>query len=102
LPRSVQREHRHGSSVRAMFASKNPSRRDGVAAAPLFHTLKGGLGILVGALSSRANVCYVAVETIERRDGGGFRIRANGDWTEADHVIIACPAWAAAQLLASS
>jgi oxygen-dependent protoporphyrinogen oxidase len=102
LPRFVQMEQKHGSLVRAMLASKNASRRDGAAAPPLFQTLKGGLGKLVEALASRAQVCHAAAETIERRDGGGFRIRANGDWTEADHVIVACPAWAAAQLLASA
>ena len=30
---------------------------------------------------------------------GGFRVRVNGDWMDADHLIVACPAWAAGELL---
>jgi oxygen-dependent protoporphyrinogen oxidase len=36
-----------------------------------------------------------------QRNGNAFRVRADGDWIDADHVIVACPAWAAADLLDS-
>jgi oxygen-dependent protoporphyrinogen oxidase len=39
------------------------------------------------------------VETIERREAGGYRVHVNGNWMDADHVVVACPAWAAAELL---
>jgi len=45
-------------------------------------------------------ICRAQAETIEPREGGGFRIRAEGNWMEADHLIAACPAWAAAEFLA--
>lgn len=96
LPRFLQMEAKYGSLVRGVLAS----RGSGTSAVPLFRTLKSGLGTLTGALASRVKVCHAQAETIERREGGGFRIRAQGNWMEADHVIVACPAWAAAELLA--
>jgi oxygen-dependent protoporphyrinogen oxidase len=73
------------------------SKSQGSAGGSLFRTLKGGLGTLVDAVSKRLTVRHHAVEAIEKRDNG-FRVRAAGDWIEADHVILACPAWAAAGL----
>jgi len=95
LPRFVQMEAKYGSLVRAVL----DLRGKGGSSGPLFRTLKSGLGKLTGALASRAQICHAEAQTIERREGGGFRIRAEGGWREADHVIAACPAWAAAQLL---
>ncbi len=34
------------------------------------------------------------------RSGSGFRVRAGGQWMNADQVIVACPAWSAARLVA--
>ena len=96
LPRFLQMEAQYGSLVRGVLNS----RGKGGSGAPLFRTLKSGLSKLTGALASRVKVCRARAETIERREGGGFRIRAEGNWMQADHVIVACPAWAAAQLLA--
>ena len=40
-------------------------------------------------------------ERVERSsETADFRVRAGGEWIEADHVILACPAWSAAQMLA--
>ena len=96
LPRFLQMEAQHGSLVRGVLNS----RVKGASSAPLFRTLKTGLGTLTGALASRVKMCRAQAETIERREAGGFRIRAQGNWMEADHVILACPAWAAGELLA--
>jgi protoporphyrinogen/coproporphyrinogen III oxidase len=41
------------------------------------------------------------VEAIDRRGGVGFRVRVNGDWMDAGRVVVACPAWAASDLLGS-
>ena len=95
LPRFVQMEAKYGSLVRGVVNS-----RQGGSSGPLFRTLKSGLGTLTGMLASRVKICRAQAETIERRESGGFRIRAEGHWMEADHVIVACPAWAAAELLA--
>ena len=93
LPRFVEMERKTGSLARALMSSRTGGRKE-----PLFRTLKSGLGCLVERLAARANVIHGAVEAIERRDSG-FRVRANGDWMEAEHVVVACPAWAAADLL---
>jgi oxygen-dependent protoporphyrinogen oxidase len=93
LPRFLQMEAKYGSLGRAVMQSKS----QGSAGGSLFRTLKGGLGTLVDAVSKRLTVRHHAVEAIEKRDNG-FRVRAAGDWIEADHVILACPAWAAAGL----
>jgi oxygen-dependent protoporphyrinogen oxidase len=64
----------------------------------LFRTLKNGLGQLVEALKPSADVIEGTVETLER-NGTGFRARANGNWIEAEHVVVATPGGAAAKLL---
>ena len=94
LPRFLQMEGKYGSLVRGVLAGRSGAAPSG----PLFRTLKGGLGTLVGALASRVKVCRADVETIER-SGSGFSIRAGGERMEADQVIVACPAWSAAHLV---
>jgi oxygen-dependent protoporphyrinogen oxidase len=96
LPRFLQMEAKYGSLVRGVL----DLRGRGGSSGPLFRTLKKGLGTLIGALAARAKVCRARAESIERRAGGGFRIRTDNNWMEADHVIVACPAWSAAQILA--
>jgi oxygen-dependent protoporphyrinogen oxidase len=92
LPRFVEMERTHGSLVRALMKV-----RPAESGVPLFRSLKGGLGCLVDRLAASANVLHGEAEALERaRDG--FRVRVNGDWMEAAHVILACPAWAAAKL----
>ncbi len=99
LPRFLEMEAKFGSLVRGVLAgqAKAPPGPRG----PLFRTLKTGLGSLVGALTSRVKVTQATVETIERGSGQSpFQVRAGGDWIEADHVIVACPAGAASHVLA--
>jgi protoporphyrinogen/coproporphyrinogen III oxidase len=92
LPRFLEMEARTGSLGRAVMAAKSANSAGG----SLFRTLKGGMGSLIGALSKGVCVRQEKVETIEP----GFRLRAGGDWIAADHVIVACPAWSAAEVLA--
>jgi len=105
LPRFAEMEAKYGSLSRAVLASRGNSKTKPGAGASrstggsLFKTLKGGLGTLVDALSSRVNLRQQEAETIERLEGGGFRVRAGGGWIEGSHVIVACPAWAAARLV---
>ena len=98
LPRFLEMEAKYGSLVRAVLASqaKAPAGPRG----PLFGTLKGGLGSLVTALAGRVNVTHADAGTVERATASdGFRVRAGDGWIEADHVIAACPAWAASSLV---
>ena len=50
------------------------------------------------ALSSHAKIVHAGVETIVR-EGSGFLVRVDGEWISADRVVLACPAWAAGQLV---
>jgi oxygen-dependent protoporphyrinogen oxidase len=91
----AEMERKSGSLARAVLNSPAPKQSSGT----LFRTLKGGLGTLTDKLAEGAAVRHGAVETIERH-GAGFRVRVNGDSMDAAGVILACPAWAAAGLLA--
>jgi oxygen-dependent protoporphyrinogen oxidase len=94
LPRFVEIERTNGSLARALMKSRGSGKRS----EPLFRTLKSGLACLIDRLAAKANVLHGAAEAIEPR-GNGFRVRVNGDWMEADHVVMACPAWVGGDLL---
>ncbi|MGH9648067.1 MAG: protoporphyrinogen oxidase [Bryobacteraceae bacterium] len=98
LPRFVEMERTTGSLARALIKARSSTKRS----EPLFRTLKSGLGCLVDRLAAKANVVHGTAEAIERT-GGTFRVRivskGAGDWMDADHLVVACPAWAAGELL---
>ncbi len=87
LPRFVELERKYGSLTRGVLAERPaPGAR-----APLFRTLRGGLGGLVDAVwraaSPGTTFVHGAVETIERA-GAGFRVRIADAWLAADHVVL--------------
>lgn len=94
MPRFVEMERTRGSLARALMAS-----RPQASGAPLFRTLKRGLGSLVEKLAGYANVLQGEVEALQQRPEGGFRVRVGQDWLEAGGVILACPAYAASELV---
>ena len=94
LPRFVEMERTKGSLARTLMSARGGSKRS----EPLFRTLKSGLGCLVDRLAAKANVVHGAADAIERREDR-FRVRVNGDWMQGDHLVVACPAWAAGELL---
>jgi oxygen-dependent protoporphyrinogen oxidase len=98
MPRFVEMERTQGSLARALMRSRAPA-----GSGPLFRTLKRGLGSLVEKLSGYANVVQGSVEAIQQQpsqqSGGGFRVKVDGRWLDASHLILACPAWAASQLV---
>lgn len=102
LPRFVELAARYGSLTRGVLAARKAARRES-GGLPLFRTLKGGLGQLTGAVSAAAagHMEWVreTAEAVERA-GSGFRVRAGGDWLEADRLVFACEAHAAAPLAA--
>jgi protoporphyrinogen/coproporphyrinogen III oxidase len=95
LPRFVEIETKYGSLTRGVLATRRP-RESG----SIFKTLKNGLGQLVEALRPSADIVTGTVESIER-SGPGFRVRTNGDWIDADQVVVATPAIDAAGVLES-
>lgn len=98
LPRFVEMESRYGSLTRGALALRQAAQNP----APLFQTLKGGLGAIIEALAKsirpHAGVAYHEVTSIERREGG-YLVRMPGAWLETSHVVLACPAHRAAAIL---
>lgn len=91
LPKFTALERRYGSIIRGM------RHEAAVADGPLFRSLRGGMGQLTQALTSKVRVVHAAVHAVE-----GGRVRAGDDWLPADQVILACGAPAAAALLAGT
>ena len=101
LPRFADLAERYGSLTRGVLAErakapKNPNP------APLFRTLKGGLGQMVDAVAAsiqgKVEVRHGRAETIERT-AEGFRVGMEGDWIEADRLVMACEAHSGSALL---
>ena len=99
LPRFIELESRYGSLTKGILAER---RRAAAQSAPLFRTLKRGLGHLVEALQAATNpapeVVHGAAEVVERR-GDGYGVRINGEWLEAADVVLACQAYQAGALV---
>jgi len=97
LPRFAELERQYGSLTRGVLANR-PKQGGG----PLFSTLKGGLGLwvdaILAAIHGQCELRQARAETVERTPGG-FRIKAGGDWLEAEHIVLACEAHNAAKLL---
>ena len=105
LPRFVSLARQYGSLTRGVLAERaKASNNNKAAPAPLFRTLKSGLqqmiDALVSALTGKVEVRQARAETVERTDGG-YRVRVEGSWAEADHLVIACEAHSGSGLLAS-
>jgi oxygen-dependent protoporphyrinogen oxidase len=86
LARFVDLETKYGSLTRGALAEPRPN-----SAGSFLQTLKGGLGQLIEALKPSADTLHAEAEALQQVSGG-FRVRANGDWLEADHVVLATPA----------
>jgi protoporphyrinogen/coproporphyrinogen III oxidase len=95
LARFVEIEKKYGSLTRGALAVPRPTSSGG----SFLLTLKGGLGELIEALRPSADVVQANVETLEQTSGGGFRVRADGDWMEAEHVVLATTAHDAAPIV---
>jgi len=106
LPRFAEMERTDGSLGRAMLAArKKMPRRAGRPAPPFFTSLKNGMQQLVEALVPRLNpaslLTNILVQSIQP-DAGGWTVSTSSKLDRFDAVILAVPAHAAAQLLASS
>ncbi len=115
LPRFLEMEAKHGSLGRAMVAARKQrgaaeaelrSAGQPRAAVPtLFTSLRSGMQTIVDALVARIPVAArrlsAGVETV-RRESGKWLVVSSGRTEEFDAVILATPAYAAAELLAGS
>jgi protoporphyrinogen/coproporphyrinogen III oxidase len=96
LGRFVEIEAKYGSLTRGVLRSPRPKSSGG----SFLLTLRGGLGQLIEALRPSADVVQANVEKLEQ-SSAGFRVRADGDWLEAEHVVVATPAGDAAPVVQS-
>ncbi len=96
LPRFVELARKYGSLTKGVLHERRKAAQH-AKGHPLFQTMKGGLEELVEALTNRAKpeVVHGTAEAVER----GYRVRVNGEWLEAGHVVLACPAYQAAALV---
>lgn len=105
FPRFIDLEHRHGSLIRGMLSSRrrSPSSPTGKPL-PTFMTLRGGMGELVETLSERLGRTRLITgrrAVALSSDGGGcYQVRLDsGDLLQADAVVLATPAYVAAELV---
>jgi protoporphyrinogen/coproporphyrinogen III oxidase len=105
LPRFVTLARQYGSLTRGVLAERAKAVRTATtngAAAPLFRTLKGGLSQMIDALAASIHwtveVRQGKAQTVERAPNG-YRIRVEGDWIEAEHLVIAAEAHNASALV---
>ena len=105
LPRFVTLARQYGSLTRGVLAERAKASRaahTNGSAAPLFRTLKGGLSqmidALVASLQGTVAVHQAKAQTVERA-AEGYRVRADGEWIEAGHVIVATEAHNASALV---
>ena len=102
LPRFVDLAAKYGSLTRGVLASRALAPKT-QSPAPLFRTMKGGLGQMVDAVAAsirgKTEIRHGRAQTAERT-ASGFRLQLDGEWMEADHLVIACEAHSAAQILA--
>jgi len=97
LPRFAEWEAKYGSLARAALKARGKNTGGG---GPLFRTLKSGLATLTETLAKNVSFRRGEAQAVERC-GDGFRVRVDGDWIPAGHVVLACPAWAASPLAGS-
>jgi oxygen-dependent protoporphyrinogen oxidase len=102
FPRFVEAEVNRGSVLRAFRRTPPTASRDG-----LFRSLAGGMGELVEALERSLPAGSIQRDTPVREIGrnaptnsGRWQVRSASGEMNADAVVLACPAHAAARLLA--
>ena len=99
LGQALERSRSLMRGLRQMQPAPAP---DGSGPAPIFGSFEGGMGRLVEALMKRLDGCVLRLGTpVEaiRRPGSRFAVDTGSEVLDADAVIIAAPAHAAAQIL---
>ncbi|HEV3330807.1 MAG TPA: protoporphyrinogen oxidase [Bryobacteraceae bacterium] len=105
LPRFVTLAQQYGSLTRGVLTERAKAARTANSngnAAPLFRTLKGGLSQMIDALAasiqSSVAVRRAKAQTVERAPNG-YRVRVEGEWIVAEHLVIATEAHHASTLI---
>lgn len=102
LPRFAEIERKTGSLSRGLLQARKRAPKTGAAPPPLFTTLRGGLQQLTDKLADEiaGEVSVVHAEALAvRRTEAGFEVKVAGDTVQADRVVVATPAYRAADLV---
>jgi oxygen-dependent protoporphyrinogen oxidase len=101
LPRFVELETKYGSLTKATLEAMARASGDGNGKAPLFSTLRNGLGYLIekilDAIAENIQGIRGTVRTLESTPAG-FRVKVEDEWIDAEDVVLACEAHAAAAI----
>lgn len=104
FPMFVELERKYGSLTRGIRIARRHAAARGAVAQSVFTALRGGMEALIEALAHRFDGAVrtgCEVRGLVRMPEGGFRLElADGPAFEADEVIVAAPAYAAAELIA--
>ncbi len=96
LPQFVELETKYGSVLRGLAERPKPAG----ASASVFQSLKGGLGQLTDALAARIDARVIRdARCSVQAAAGGFEVHADNETIRAARLLVAIPAWAAAELL---
>jgi len=99
LPRFLQYEEKMGSLIRGVRAEG----RSGGAKTSLFRSFRGGMQALTDALAdviqSNTRILFKEASQV-RREENGWRVQVDGEWITGSHLVLACPAYVSAGLLA--
>ena len=93
---------RSRSLMRGLRQMQPAPAADGSGPPPIFGSFEGGMGRLIQALTERLDGCVLRLGTpVEaiRRPSTRFAVDTGSEVLDADAVIIAAPAYAAAQML---
>jgi oxygen-dependent protoporphyrinogen oxidase len=108
MPRFLQMEREHGSLIRAMLRQRRgrPPEQTSGARYGQFAALRGGMSSLIEALSQQLPAESISLDSpvcsILPKQSAGWSIRVAGEHPsrlEADGVIVAAPAFRAAEML---
>ena len=102
LPRFVAMEREHGSLIRAMLHARRKATPSSAPAASLFTTLRGGMQQLTDTLAAKLAPAAIHLNSpvwTLRRAGNRWAIVTDAGEQTFDTVILAVPAYTAADLL---
>ncbi len=107
FPKMVEMERDYGGLFKAMIAKQKEAKRNGkpsggpAGANATLTTFKNGMGELTTTLAEQLSGCIRFASPVLglSYSGGQYIIRSNGATLRADAVVLACPSYAAADIL---
>ncbi len=107
FPKMVEMEREYGGLFKAMIAKQREAKRSGkrsggpAGANATLTTFTNGMGELTATLASQLDGCIRLSSPVSglSYSSGQYLVRSNGTAVHADAVVLACPSYAAADIL---